>query len=155
MSASPAILRVALDVPLERLFDYLPPAGDSVDAADLGRRVRVPFGRREQVGILIALADESEVGAEALRPALAIDRTRPPLPADILELVRFAADYYRHPFGAALLAILPPALKRQRFRAPPPAAFGLTEVGRAAVAQLPARARAQYRLAERLATGAA
>lgn len=142
-------------MPLERLFDYLPPAGDSVDAADLGRRVRVPFGRREQVGILIALADESEVGAEALRPALAIDRTRPPLPADILELVRFAADYYRHPFGAALLAILPPALKRQRFRAPPPAAFGLSEAGRAAVAQLPARASAQRRLAERLAVGVA
>jgi len=154
LTSSVTVLRVALDVPLARLFDYLPPAGDSVDAADLGRRVRVPFGRREQVGILVALAGESEIGAEALRPALAVDRTRPPLPADILELVRFAADYYRHPYGAALLAILPPALKRQHFRAPPPTAFSLTEAGRAAVTRLSARATAQRQLAERLTAGA-
>ena len=38
----PAVVRVALPVPLARLFDYLPPAG----GVAAGRRVLVPFGRK-------------------------------------------------------------------------------------------------------------
>ena len=36
------ILRIALDLPLPRLFDYL--ASDS-DESDIGRRATVPFGK--------------------------------------------------------------------------------------------------------------
>jgi primosomal protein N' (replication factor Y) len=151
LSLSPTpILRVALDTPLDRLFDYLAP-GAGPDA--LGRRVRVPFGRRQMQGIVIELAERSELADAQLKPILDIDDRHPPLPAEVLELVRFAADYYQHPFGAALLAILPPALKRPVFRAPPPRAYALTEAGRARLPELPARAHAQRRLAERLAGG--
>jgi len=56
---SRVILRIALDTPLRRVFDYLPPAGaagtDSPPAP--GVRVRVPFGRRQVVGILMEVAD--------------------------------------------------------------------------------------------------
>lgn len=45
------ILRVALPVPLPRLFDYLPPA-DAKPVA-VGQRVRVPFGPRELCGLVI------------------------------------------------------------------------------------------------------
>ncbi|MDH3990946.1 MAG: hypothetical protein OEV34_17565, partial [Gammaproteobacteria bacterium] len=41
------ILRVAINAPLSRLFDYLPIPGQ--DALP-GCRVRVPFGRRTQTG---------------------------------------------------------------------------------------------------------
>ena len=45
----PAVLRVALPVPLPSLFDYLPPAtGQAVP----GSRVLVPFGRGKAVGVV-------------------------------------------------------------------------------------------------------
>ena len=41
------VLRVALDMPLTRLFDYLPPAPLRSDfAIEPGMRVGVPFGRQ-------------------------------------------------------------------------------------------------------------
>ncbi len=146
----PILVRVALDTPLDQVFDYL--AADA-DAADVGRRVRVPFGRREQVGVIVGLTDHAAVEETRLRPVTAIDRALPPLPADILQLARFAAGYYQHPLGSVLLGLLPPALKRATFRPPPPLAYALTPAGVEYCRALPARAPAQRRLAERLQAG--
>uniref|UniRef100_UPI0013D17B4D primosomal protein N' family DNA-binding protein n=1 Tax=Morganella morganii TaxID=582 RepID=UPI0013D17B4D len=52
-----AILRLALPSPLRRLFDYLAPPGVSRAQLQPGMRVRVPFGRREMIGILVEIAD--------------------------------------------------------------------------------------------------
>ncbi len=148
------IAQVALDTPLTRTFDYLIPADHPLDAGDIGRRVRVSFGNRERWGILVGLAAHSELAAEQLKPILAVDRALPPLPASLLALARFAADYYHHPYGASLASLLPPALKRPVSpRQPPPAAYALTAAGMALAQRLPARASAQRRLAERLASG--
>ncbi len=148
------IAQVALDTPLTRTFDYLIPADQPLDARDIGRRVRVSFGHRERWGILVGLTAHSELAAEQLKPILAVDRALPPLPASLLTLARFAADYYHHPYGASLASLLPPALKRPvspRRSAPP--AYALTAAGKALAQRLPARASAQRRLAERLASG--
>ena len=69
---SPAILRLALPSPLRRLFDYLPPRGVDVQRLQPGVRLRVPFGRREMVGVLVDKVDTSDVPADKLRPALAV-----------------------------------------------------------------------------------
>ena len=45
------ILRLALPSPLRRLFDYLAPQGVPHAALQPGVRLRVPFGRREVVGV--------------------------------------------------------------------------------------------------------
>jgi primosomal protein N' (replication factor Y) len=47
----PTILKVAVNVPLSRLFDYLAPAG--AQGAEPGCRVLVPFGRQKQVGLVM------------------------------------------------------------------------------------------------------
>ena len=52
----PVILRIALDTPLRRVFDYLPPAIESDSTLCPGVRVRVPFGRRQVIGILMEVA---------------------------------------------------------------------------------------------------
>ncbi len=145
------IAQVALDTPLHRLFDYL---AEDIGPADVGRRVRVPFGRREQWGIVAGLAEHSEVPAAQLRALLQVDRELPPLPADLMSLARFAADYYHHPLGATLLALLPPALKRLAGRRrSEPAGYRLTTAGRERAAALPECAQAQRRLAAVLADG--
>ena len=103
------VLRVALDLPLHRLFDYLSEEGGPADA---GLRVRVPFGRGERIGIVVEVAAASEVPAAQLKPAGPILRDLPPLPPDFMELCRFASAYYQAPLGEVLLQALPPGLKR-------------------------------------------
>ncbi|MGO3769269.1 MAG: primosomal protein N', partial [Vreelandella alkaliphila] len=46
------VLKVALPSPLRRLFDYLPTRQPPACGWQIGLRVRVPFGRREVVGVV-------------------------------------------------------------------------------------------------------
>ena len=64
------MLRVALDTPLRRLFDYLPPPTLAPGAVPPGVRVRVPFGRQRLIGVVMANATGSEVAPERLKPLL-------------------------------------------------------------------------------------
>jgi primosomal protein N' (replication factor Y) (superfamily II helicase) len=89
------IVRVALDTPLRRLFDYLPPLQPSVPPAP-GARVRIPFGRQRRVGIVAELSGHSEVSAARLKPVLEVLDPTPVLDAALLALLHWAADYYHH-----------------------------------------------------------
>jgi len=107
---SAPVVRVALDVPLYRLFDYLAP---DASAADVGRRVRVPFGRRSVIGIVVSVLDAgaSDVPAGQLKAIEAI-LPEPRLPADWFRLAEFCASYYQAPLGEVMLSTLPTALRR-------------------------------------------
>ncbi|HEX4648061.1 MAG TPA: primosomal protein N' [Steroidobacteraceae bacterium] len=111
------VLRVALDTPLRRLFDYLPPAsaGAAGQPPTIGARVRVPFGRQRLVGVVLGAADESEVPAGKLKPILEVLDGKPVLDSGALELLGWAAHYYHHPIGEVIAGALPRAL---RFGAP-------------------------------------
>lgn len=105
----PVILRIAIDTPLRRLFDYLPPNGAA--ALQPGQRLWVPFGRRRVLGVLIELADHSEVPQAKLRRAQAVIDIEPVFDAQSFKLLLWAAEYYRHPVGEVLAAALPGALR--------------------------------------------
>jgi primosomal protein N' (replication factor Y) len=102
------IFRVALDTPVRRLFDYLPGA---TAPAGLGYRVRVPFGRRRLVGVVVQVADTSEVPAARLKPILEVLDAGPLLDGRLLALMQWAAQYYHHPLGEVLASALPKALR--------------------------------------------
>lgn len=102
-----SILRVALDVPLATLFDYL----DGGSIVQPGQRVLVPFGRRRVIGIVIARAATSEFPITKLKPIAYAYEDEAPLPQATLKLLAFCADYYQYPFGQALLAALPSRLR--------------------------------------------
>ena len=103
------VLRVALDLPLHRLFDYLAPEAST---ADVGFRVRVPFGRSEKIGVIVEVADDSDWPLNQLKVAGEILRDLPPLPRDFFALCDFASTYYQAPFGEVVLQALPVGLKR-------------------------------------------
>jgi primosomal protein N' (replication factor Y) len=115
------ILQIALDTPLRRTFDYLPPvdANVSADAATAGRndrwvpgvRVRVPFGRRSVQGVLVGLSGESRLPAHKLRNALGVIDREPIFDAVTFELLCWAAEYYHHPIGEVFAAALPASLR--------------------------------------------
>jgi len=103
------VLRVALDLPLHRLFEY---RAEQASVADIGRRVRVPFGRGEKIGIVVAVVEQGEWPLEQLKAATAILDDLPPLPDDFFALCEFASNYYQAPFGEVLMQALPAGLKR-------------------------------------------
>jgi len=108
----PKVFRVALDTPLRRLFDYLPPASPgALQLPAPGSRVRVPFGRQRLVGVVLASADTSEVPPGRLKPILEVLDAKPVLDAAALELLGWAARYYHHPIGEVLAGALPKALR--------------------------------------------
>ncbi len=146
------ILRVALDVPLPKLFDY---AAAAASERDVGRRVVVPFGNRSLAGVIVELADASEVPADKLRPAGPLLDDLPPLAREWLALARFAAEYYQRPLGEVIHAALPPRLRSPRPLRLPPAAYAITEAGRVALGALPQRARSRRAILARVAEGPA
>jgi primosomal protein N' (replication factor Y) len=103
------VLRVALDLPLHRLFDY---QSESASTADVGLRVRVPFGRGEKIGVIVQVADQSDWPLDQLKAAGEILRDLPPLPPDFFRLCDFASTYYQAALGEVVLQALPGGLKR-------------------------------------------
>ena len=106
------VLRVALPLPLPRLFDYLPPeGGDAPSAVDVGRRVRVPFGPRELVG-LVAATGTADADVPALRRAMAWLDPVPLLHGELLATARWLARYLHVPLGEVVATALPAPLRR-------------------------------------------
>jgi primosomal protein N' (replication factor Y) len=76
-----------------------------------GVRVRVPFGRRQLVGILVGVAAESAVDAGKLKSALDILDQYPVFDPVTFDLLVWAAEYYHHPLGEVFAAALPAGLR--------------------------------------------
>jgi primosomal protein N' (replication factor Y) len=148
------IAQIALDLPIPRLFDYLAP---ELTTADIGCRVRVPFGRKHLIGVVLQLGSDSAHAHDKLKPITAIYRDTPPLPAELLRLLRFCSQYYHYPLGATVLAALPTALRReQSVHAKTIPTWQLNPLGLAQCeATLPSRAQAQRALFAVLRDGAA
>lgn len=115
---SQSILKIALDVPLNSLFDYLDGGFD----VSIGQRVLVSFGRRKQIGLVVARVAESEVPADKLKPIEHAYLDEPAIDKGVFRLLKFCADYYHYPFGQAMLSALPsrlrhiaPAVSRKQF----------------------------------------
>ncbi len=160
MSVSPSapsrLVRVAVAVPLADAFDYLwPTAGDLPPA---GSRVRVPFGRRERIGVVLDHPSTTALSAEKLKSIReALDR-EPLIGAELMQTLRWAADYYHHPIGEVLNHALPSVLREGRaLDEPPELVWQITELGREQSRERIARsarqqARALAALAERSLT---
>ncbi|MEE8427312.1 MAG: primosomal protein N' [Woeseiaceae bacterium] len=104
------ILKIAVNVPLSRQFDYLPPVG--VPAPEPGCRVLVPFGRQRQIGLVLAHTDHSTLSRTKIRRVLSVLDEVPLLSDADLWLISLTSDYYHHPVGEVVAAALP-ALLRQ------------------------------------------
>jgi len=106
----PLILSVAVPGPFRGPLDYLPIPEREPPA--IGTRVKVPLGSRPVVGVVLGLEAESRLDPARLRPAIDYLDPTAILDADILELARWAADYYHHPIGEVMARCLPPRHRR-------------------------------------------
>jgi primosomal protein N' (replication factor Y) len=127
------IFHVALDTPLRRIFDYLPPP-DAPGSPVLGVRILVPFGRQRLVGILVGTAAQSTLPALKLKAALEILDLEPVYDPVTFDLLRWAADYYHHAIGEVFAAALPVSMRAGQAAAELTQQWSLTQEGQAELA---------------------
>ncbi|RMH05314.1 MAG: primosomal protein N' [Planctomycetota bacterium] len=108
--------RVALDLPLRREFSYAVAPGEP--RPQPGCRVRVPFGSRRRVGVVVGLDPHPPDGVAParIRPVERLLDREPLLTPALLRLARQIADDTFCSWGQALAAMLPAALRRDRPR---------------------------------------
>jgi len=94
-------------------FDYRLPEALRGDV-DIGSMLVVPFGRRQVLGVVVGLADSSEVAEEKLlAPLRALDDGPPALPVDLVALAEWIAAEYCSTIARALGLVLPPGAARR------------------------------------------
>ncbi len=120
-------------------FDYLRPEGVGV-----GALVRVPFGHRDVLGVVVGTAESSAIAEERLVAPREVLGSG--LPADLVELATWLADEYCSTPARALALVAPPTgarVKEAWWAAagrPPGEGERLTAGQRALLAALPAPA---------------
>ncbi len=142
------IIRVALNIPIDTLFDY---QVDEACIQDIGLRASVPFGKKLMTGVIIAISAETQIPPEKLKSAHYIFRDIAPLPTALLDLFHFCSQYYHHPLGSVVMNGLPSKLRSNkpiRLKEPPiDYQFSLTEAGKQIdPSSIPARNRIARRL---------
>lgn len=105
-------ISVAVPVPLAKSFDYLPPKNWNNISPTPGTRVLVPFGRRQVIGIVLETHSRSNFEKIKFKHVLVIYPEAPAIKPSILELLRWASQYYSHPIGECLAAALPKVLRK-------------------------------------------
>lgn len=90
------LIQVALPVPIDSVFDYRV-VSDALPA--IGCRVRVPFGARKLVGIVVAHIEHSQLTQNAIKPVLDILDERPIVDEALLKLAYWLSAYYCYPLG--------------------------------------------------------
>ncbi|KAF3978090.1 MAG: primosomal protein N' [Methylococcales symbiont of Iophon sp. n. MRB-2018] len=104
------IFKIAIAVPLNRLFDYLAPK--NVTHIPVGSRVLVPFGKSKKVGFVIAQSTRSEIKIERLKAIIEILDKCSLLSAKDFQLLQWASDYYHYPIGEVISAAFPVSLRK-------------------------------------------
>ena len=125
---SPILASVAVPRPVRRLFTYVVPR-HLLPYCRRGVRVIVPFGRRRLTGYLLEVAESAGRPSPdiLLKPLDAVLDSDPVLDEPILELTRWAADYYVVSWGGMISAALPGMKAQMR------AVVSLTPAGRQAL----------------------
>ena len=107
MNIKQKILKVAIDVPINQLFDYL--ANDN--SIKIGQYVTVPFGRRKIVGVVYDIASDSNIHPSKLKSIIAVD-SEIIFDAEMFKLLTFVSEYYHYPIGQTIMSIVPSRLKK-------------------------------------------
>jgi primosomal protein N' (replication factor Y) len=136
------LVEVAVAAAVRGTFTYRVP-GALADEAKLGARVAVPFGRsRRATGYVVGFPTAPPAGHELRDVAAVLDEV-PPFTPKLVELIRWAEEYYLVPPGELLRAALPPGLNTRKgaeaparrgveyAQAEPSAADAVTGLGRA------------------------
>ena len=109
------LVKVAIDLSLDRLFFYEVPAAFQGKLA-IGQLLSVPFGPQLKRGFALEIGDWPEARAHALKPVREIVDAEPFFSPQLLALVRQIAAYTGSPIESVLRAAVPAAVIRPNAR---------------------------------------
>ena len=100
-------MQIALPVPLRQRFSYRSVG----EQPALGARVRVPFGNRQLIGVVVgeASSTNSDFAIKDITAVIDSDRI---WSEDIWQLIQWSADYYHHSLGEVAANALPVLLRK-------------------------------------------
>src|SRR5215217_6129160 len=105
MTGLSSFAEIAVPVALHQTLTYAIPE-ELRDSVRLGSRVEVPLGPRLTTGFVVSLLDTAP--EQKLKPIRSVlDDEEPALIPEIIELCRWAAEYYIAPLGEMLRVALP------------------------------------------------
>jgi primosomal protein N' (replication factor Y) len=106
-------IRVAVPVPGLDLLTYRVP--DDTSPPPVGARVVVPVGSRSVTGIVVEEAGGAAgIREEDVKPIRQLLDREPFVPADVVSLARWTAEYYAAGAGETITAVLPPKTRGDR-----------------------------------------
>lgn len=126
------IFRVAIALPVYRLFDYLAPEQCALPSIKPGIRLEVPFGKVKKIAYLVECVQHSDMEIAKLKRIERILDETPLLSTKDLALLHWAGNYYHHPLGEVFSAAFPVALRQGKSALiQTEKHYGLTESGKA------------------------
>ena len=120
------VVDIAVGISVNKTFHYLAPEVMGGCLAP-GTRVLVPFGSRRITGTVVGFPDTAD--AAGLKSV--IDILDNPLSPELFALARWMADYYVHPLGQTIEAVVPKAVGRAK-----PKKKKFVHLGRSSVSEL-------------------
>ncbi|MDC0126736.1 primosomal protein N' [Methylophilaceae bacterium] len=107
MNNKQKFLQVAIDVPINQLFDYLP----NEEPFSIGQYVTIPFGRRKLIGVICGISLSSNIHPSKLKSVINVD---PEIifDAPMFKLLTFVSEYYHYPIGQTIMSVVPSRLKK-------------------------------------------
>ena len=101
------ILKVALDVPLDRVFDY----ATTQPNTQMGQYVVVPFGARKMIGVVVGVSDTTAIESKKLKSIIRLE-DEVIFDEASFKLFQFCSQYYHYPLGQTILSAVPSRLKQ-------------------------------------------
>ena len=108
-----SIARVALPIPRREPFDYRIPSA-LVDQVRPGVQVRVPFGPSKRIGWVVEITDHSP--HPRLRDLDSVVADSAAIEPDLLELLKWTADYYLCGIGEVIECAVPKSVRNRKAR---------------------------------------
>jgi len=110
------ILEVSCPIPVRKSFDYLAPSGLASDQLStlVGRRVLIPFGFKDSIGLVTGVKTSSETTLERLKSIRSVVDSQPILSSEMIQLGEWLSRRYLCSLGEALFSLLPVGKGRAR-----------------------------------------
>jgi primosomal protein N' (replication factor Y) (superfamily II helicase) len=121
----PLFCDVALPVPLDQTFTYAVNGAASGIGPVVGARVLVPFSGQKLMGVVVRVHDDAPADEFEIKPVQQVLDETAILPAELMKLAEWIAQYYVAPLGEVLRGMLPLAAEVKRLFS-----YQITEFGR-------------------------
>lgn len=102
------ILKIAVPGPFLSPLDYLAEPEQAV----IGARVWIPFRQKSKIGVVMAVAEQSDYDREKLKSVESLIDATAVFTRQHLQLLSWASQYYHEPIGEVVMSALPKRLRQ-------------------------------------------